>query len=309
MGLYFLRGSGDEAGSPLPPGVRDASIWLAVGAVLLAVVPHGAWLLQEVSRLVGEGGIAPVEVSLWDRVMHTLLQDNILISGPWVPGALGVWLLAGLFFRGENSLVCVSLGLAAFVWIAITSVDLPEVSIPRVHLPALMLVFPVLAVGMERLRALRFANPALGIWLGASVLLGASTVLASGDEDVEEALIRAAAHHTAEQEGACVARMGFGDPPPPGRTQRHFPHYLFQGRRILDLSEVKQSWDSCPGGVVAILGSRCYLTVREHGLQVPEATGAHPVCERLRDAYVLTPIVEHQDAGSGPVGTYALGHP
>ncbi|MEE2780442.1 MAG: hypothetical protein VYE15_07955, partial [Myxococcota bacterium] len=320
LGLRLLPEDGDEDDALLGRGAW--SICLAAGCLALAVAPHGLWLADEVHRLVGEGAIAPVETGLWDRVMHTVLYDNILVRGPWAPGALSVWLLVGLLLRGPNALACLGLGLAAFVWVGITSVDLPVVSIPRVHLPALLLLFPVIAVGFERLQEIRFANPVLITWMAVASLLSIEPALAPGPEDAEEALIQAALTEVSEREGACVARVGFGDPPPPGKTQRHFPAYLFAEQAVVDLSEIEQVWEECDGGMVAVLGTRCYLSAPESEIEDAGQETAHAICTTIRERYRLSPLLELEVSPPDPgvlrgyprdatmrVGAYVLSHP
>ncbi|MCB9727401.1 MAG: hypothetical protein H6746_02840 [Deltaproteobacteria bacterium] len=278
-------------------GRRRRLVLAAAAAILLAATaPHLLWLAGSAARQTLDGSILPADVAMSTRLVEVLGRANIFLAGPWAPAALLVWAALALLDTRERRPTAVGLWLAALVWIAISALDLPEVSIPRVHLPAMVLLLPACGLGFERIQrlhppALRLANPVIA----AFVLVGAVTSFAPlftpSNADAEDALIRAA-RAALPPTGGCLATVRFDDPPPPGHTQRHFPDYLFPGTTIVGLSRFDAVGASCEGRAVALLGTRCSMALRPPGAPPPSGPPQLEVCTRFRQRYALEPVLE-----------------
>lgn len=287
----------------LPPARRAHRYTLALAALCLALaaLPHLDWLLQTVRQQTHDGSILAPQLALSTRVAEILTRSNIFLAGPWLSPALLVWPVAALL-GPRHRLLPTHLGLiaAATVWLALSAVDLPDVSIPRVHLPALVLLLPVVGAGIERLAdsprlPLRLINPFVAALVFAGAITSFAPLFTPTNADAEDALIRAA--RAAVSPGAgCLATVRFDDPPPPGHTQRHFPDYLFVGTTIVGLerfdAEHATLATACEGGAVALLGTRCFMALRPPDAGPPEGPAELPVCTRFRERYALEPVVD-----------------
>ncbi|MCB9730443.1 MAG: hypothetical protein H6746_18380 [Deltaproteobacteria bacterium] len=304
--------------APRPGGWRLPAA-LAAPALALALAPHAAWLLRSTARQVAEAGIAAPSATL-ERLPGVLLDHNILLEGPWLPSAALLWLLAAATAPRRRALSALLLLLAAVAWFAVTAVDLPVISIPRVHLPALALLLPALAIGAARLRGWPVVNALVAAAVALGAAIGAPAVLATGNADAEEGLIRTAQAWTRAHPGACVATVSSEDPPPPRKTPRQFPRYLFDGHPVTGLDELDRIRDRCPGPAVAILGTRCYMDERPPGAPAPPGPGLLPVCARFRERHALEPLSRltipnrsagtfamYPDAPTLELGVYAVG--
>ena len=103
----------------------------------------------------------------------------------------------------------------------------------------------------------------------------------------------------------CLATPDNRDLPPPGKTHRFFPHYLFEDRaqvpRLVHLAGLRDSRDACTDGVYALLGMRCYMHLREGATEGPAPEGAQPIeaCATFRETWWLDPLVEWQAVNHG----------
>ncbi|MEZ4265691.1 MAG: hypothetical protein R3F39_04880 [Myxococcota bacterium] len=286
------------------PGPRRAALLLAACALVTALLPHAAWLAGSTARQLAETGIATPEATL-QRVPGVLLTRNIFVDGPWLPAACLVWLLAAFWTSRRGLLATALMALSALAWLAMTAVDLPRISIPRVHLPALCLLLPLIGVGAARLHRWPVATWLLSAAVLASTLVRAPAILATGNADAEEALIRAAAAAAQQYPQSCVATLSSGDPPPPAKTPRHFPRYLFGGHPVTGLDELQSVRARCPGPAIAILGTRCYMAERPPGLPAPPAPGLLDVCQRFAASHRLTPL-SRAEIPNRAAGTFAM---
>tara|TARA_B100000674_G_scaffold387933_1_gene331514 strand:- start:1211 stop:2056 length:846 start_codon:yes stop_codon:yes gene_type:complete len=235
--------------------------------------------------------ISPLDGFTAQRVARVWMQDNIFYRLAWVPWTIPLLALMALRVRSQRLLVIGWLG-AAFAWIAVTSVDLPEVSIPRVHLPALLLVLPIAAIGLEEFRRSQKWQAIILIVTAAWAVGTGPKVLESTNGDAEERLIQRL-HEEVETlgENACIARLGLDDAPPAGRTPRYFPEYLFPSQALMPLKDIAGQRASCETGTWIVLGTRCYM--RDPAIGVPEEQAdVLEVCQRVRREIELDPILE-----------------
>lgn len=286
------------------PSLRRATLALCAAALTTALLPHVAWLASSAARQLAETGIAGPRASL-ERIPGVLVERNIFLDGPWLPAACLVWLAAAFATSGRRLATPILLALAAATWLAMTAVDLPRISIPRVHLPALCLLLPLVGLGAARLHRWPAITWLLAAAVIASSLARAPAILATGNADAEEALIRSAQSLTQRHPKSCVATVSSADPPPPGKTPRHFPRYLFAGHPITGLDELTTRRSRCPGPAIAILGTRCYMAERDPHAAPPPAPGRLDVCQRFAAAHRLTPFTR-ADIPNLTVGTFPM---
>jgi hypothetical protein len=161
-----------------------------------------------------------------------------------------------------------------------------------------------MAMGVGALSTRRWANPAVAVAVLVASALTIPSLLEKGNADEEETLIRLAAEEMPE-DGGCLATLGFADPPPPGKTQRHFPSYLFEGRTVLGLSQFDGQRRFCRGRSVALLGTRCFMKLRMGEATTPPTDGELKVCRQFRRTHKLTPIRESK-IPNVTTGTFAM---
>jgi hypothetical protein len=277
-------------------GILSVSVsrrWtIALGGVLiLALLPQLGWFDAVIAREVSSEGIIAPSAAISDRLSDVLVRRNLFVYGPWLSSFTLVWLVAGCWRGERNRRISLALVAGAVAWIGASAVDLPVVSIPRIHLPALYLVLPVIAAGAERLaRWPTFQGFVIGL-VALSAALSIGPVFGPANADYEEQLIRVAKTHSPPP-GGCVTLVDFDDPPEVGHTQRHFPRYLFPGRGMVGLDGFVDLWPTCGGEAIAVLGTRCYMEYREPGEALGPDAGLLPVCARFRERFHLRPIVE-----------------
>ena len=232
-------------------------------------------------------------VFLAERLFAVLLRDNIILHGPWLPSAVWLWCILGvLCSRGWGRQVGLILTLAGLTWMAVTAVDLPLVSIPRVHLPVLILTLPLIglgAQGVEKIRYGRWINVLLLLITVASAAHDGPAVLAKGHNDREDTLIRQAAQLAKADPEACIATLDYEDPPRAGKTQRQFPRYLFQDREIMGLTRWSREGHHCTR-TLFILGHRCYMAMRQADQPAPPSASLLPACATISQRRDITSI-------------------
>ena len=207
-----------------------------------------------------------------------------------------LWVLGAIALGTGRRTLNICLVLAALGWMGATSVDLPVVSIPRVHLPVLLLLLPAMATGASAIQGLRFGrivNLILVAVVTGQAALGAPHVLTPSNADQEETLIRAAVDALPERDG-CLVTMRYGDPPEAKDTQRHFPDYLLHTHQIIGLQAFSSDPGQCPNGAIALLGTRCYMQFRLPDEAEVPVDGELEVCKDFRRRHPLEPIVERE---------------
>lgn len=277
-------------------GILSASVsrrWtLALAGVLvLALLPQLGWFDAVIAREVSSEGIIAPSAAISDRLSDVLIRRNLFVCGPWLSSFTLIWVVAGCWKGEPNRRLSLGLVAGAVAWIGASAVDLPVVSIPRIHLPALFLVLPVIAMGAERLSRWPTAQGFIIGLVALSAALSMDPVFGPANADYEEQLIRVAREHSPPR-GGCVTLVDFDDPPEVGHTQRHFPRYLFPDRGMVGLDGFVDLWPTCGGEAIAVLGTRCYMEYREPGEPLGPDAGLLPVCARFRERFDLRPIEE-----------------
>ena len=244
-------------------------------------------------------------VGMGELLWRVFSRDTVEVVWGYGPLALLLFIGAAFWARQERPLI-VTLAIVASLWAALTRIDLPQVSIPRVHAPIWLMWCLIGAIGLDLLvgalmQATRKRRVLLGAGLAALWLTSAGATLPPlyhpTNEDSEEALIQEARRHIGDAPFAALATMLSQDPPPSGKASRAFPAYLFnQPNRPLvlsGLSELQHHWVEDKGPVYALLGVRCYAEMREEsGAPAPSVARALKACADFRDAWELEPIIE-----------------
>ena len=201
----------------------------------------------------------------------------------------------------------------ACLWAALTRIDLPEVSVPRVHAPIWLAWALLGAVGADFLadrlsglsRPRRVAAGALLVvaWLGTAAMT-MPTLYGATNADEEEALLQEARHHIGDAHFGGLATILTQDPPPHGKASRAFPSYLFNrvDRPLVlsGLSEFDRVWRGRDGPLYALLGVRCYAEMREDtGAAAPTSDTPVQSCADFRQRWRLEPVIERQITNHG----------
>jgi hypothetical protein len=257
---------------PGPLLSRPLVVAAAVGCTLL--VPQ-LLHLQRAAAIEQASGALPALDS------HLLLQA----PGRWLTLALplqldlfppGVTLLAllavvGVGMTAQDRRWLSALGLAAALWMALTLVDLPRTSVPRLHAAAAWLVCILAAWAVA---AAWQQHPPWRRWLVAALLVSVASgipsarqLLARTNEDDNAAWIDSA-YKALPAEGACLVALGMGDGPVGHRTQRALPDYLLRPPHRSATRYALQDWQragrpQCPGGTYLLVDQRCYALHRD----------------------------------------------
>ncbi|MEZ4269415.1 MAG: hypothetical protein R3F39_23900 [Myxococcota bacterium] len=298
----------------------DARGWLAAGLATLAALslapPHLALVRRVVAWLVETSALPGLD-GLWPRAAQDFLHlggfDVVLHVGP---ALLAAFVLASLF-AGRDAWLALGLIALALAWTALTRVDLPAISIARVHAPPWLLFALVGALGADVLWSAsarlptRHARPVvLGLLALAWLATAAATLAplyAPTNADTEELLLRATADHLPTGR-VCLATLDETDPPPAGKTPRFFPYYLLANRTpaptLTSLAALKPSAPACADGAFALLGVRCYMALREDATAGPPPPGAPMVagCQAFADRHRLEPVVGYDAPNHGDHG-------
>lgn len=212
--------------------------------------------------------------------------------------ALGAPLaLAGHSRPRRESVVCGVLVGIALAWIAVSQLDLPYVSIPRVQAPGLAFLVLAAAWGASALIGLpAFARMTrtirsliIGIAIVSIVVSAAATVpvlWARNAADEEESLLRDA-YQSLPDEPVTLVRRSYRDPP---REPIHlywpdyFSHPPFRDDRVMDIASFLED-PPMDRQVFFLMGVRCHL-------RACDQSGIHPGCAEISSRFRLEPVVE-----------------
>ena len=277
-GLVVARGGGATLRRHWPAAV---AVMLAAGALLALHTLH----LSETVDWLRRTDALPAYATL-GTFMDTLVSPRNLTVTLWGPPLVLLGLVAAFFRRGDRWL-CGGLLLVALAWMAFTHVDLPDISVPRVHAPPWLLLALVASFGLAELwqrasHGVAWGRAVLAVALVASLVVSGLRSFAPLNSDAEEDLLQATVATLPDEGRLCLTTVGYSDPPPPGKTHRYFPAYLFADRaepvEQRDLSELPQlRRDRCTAGIWAILGMRCYMHLRNEEGFDPPPPGAEPI--------------------------------
>ncbi|MBD89941.1 MAG: hypothetical protein CL940_06370 [Deltaproteobacteria bacterium] len=273
--------------------------------VLLAVIAPRLWSLLhymesasahgDVPGLAGGGDLE----GIWERLLHlNLLLSTELHAVSGTVLAIVAWFVV----RRARLLSALSLGLAVALWVGLSTLDLPAVSVPRVQAPALVWLMILVAIalgclaqGPERWRrGLALVGLALVLIPRPAVIdtLWVETNAQSFDQWWD----RAKAALPEPERELCVVALSMSDPPS-DVVLRHLPLYelpgMDPGRSSLSISTFLET----PASVLAsdcdpiyIEGPQCYARSFDPDGPRPERADRLPICQRMHREWALSPL-------------------
>lgn len=281
---WLLRWSGGR--SPRALGVA----WLPLLVASAAMIAHAAGVH---SAEVDEGSLPPLGLPLLLQAAPRLVTHAAVLDPAVYPAGLLVLALlgAGLAFA-ERDRAPLALGALALVWMGSVVIDLPRVSIPRLHAPAMVLVTGLSLLGLQRLGGARRRLAA-----GALVVLSAGWPAAAlwppGLDEAHDAWRRAALAEL-PQRGGCLVALDWEDGPRAGNVERKLPDYLLRApwreveRLSVDRWRRGEAASGCPAGVYGLVDLRCYA----RDPHIDAGRGLLAPCQTLRDAFTGAPLAQ-----------------
>lgn len=185
----------------------------------------------------------------------------------------------------------------ALAWTAVSLMDLPYVSVPRVQAPAGAFVLLAAALGIEGLWGLRDRLPrpsfgmlaaTVGLALAGSGLVTVPGLWARTHAADEEVLIDRALREIGPGP-AVVVRRGYHDEPRE-RLHLHYPDDRFHRRGIVTVGPDAFLAAGAPldTPVLFLRGTRCWL----RSCDAP--AGEHPACRAMMERFRLEPLEERR---------------
>lgn len=286
--LWFLA---PAAGRPRP-GVVAVVAAAAAALLALRVLHLQAWL--EVERALGNLPSVFTPANWLDLLARDLPRRALVLWFHLFPAGATVVAAAALVLSARRGAAIAFWGLAA-AWTALSLVDLPYVSVPRVQAPAAAWVLLAAGLGVEGLAALRRSLPRLpGLGLAATVALAlagsalvtipalwARTNAADEADLLDEALAAAAPGP------AVLVRRGYLDAPGE-RAHLHSPDDLFQQQGVVTVGPDAFRAAGAPldRPVYFLRGTRCWMRSCDGPRE------EHPACRAMMDGFRLETLVE-----------------
>ena len=191
---------------------------------------------------------------------------------------------------------------AVVIWIALSTLDLPAVSVPRVQAPALVWVMILAAVCLASLAQ----GPER--WRRALSLVGLLWVLIPRPEVLETLWVETNAQSfdqwwrrasvvlpDAEPE-LCVVALSMSDPPS-DVVLRHLPLYELPGLGPMKSSLSISTFLGTPASVLAsecdpiyVEGPQCYARSFDPSEGPPASADRLPICQRMHREWALEPL-------------------
>ncbi|MBI5609730.1 MAG: hypothetical protein HY902_12730 [Deltaproteobacteria bacterium] len=304
--------------------VSRTAVAVAAALGLLLIVPHLLHLRYALAVEQEGGSLPPVDASFVLGLPLRWLSLALPLQPDLFPAGLTALALWAAVAPGRERRFLLGLLLAAALWMALTLIDLPRTSVPRLHAPAAVLVAFVAAWQVGRwlsdaavaAKGRQKAAVALGICALSAVPSAWALSARSNEDETEDFLTAAIAQLPARD--ACVVALAMGDPPPPHRTQRAFPAYLLRPpHRDAQLYSFTQ-WRAlgepvCAGGTFLVVDHRCYAMHaqgRQQGAATTDATGPNGMlgaCRALMERHPWRKVLERDvpNRGDNEYGYYA----
>ncbi|MEZ4269619.1 MAG: hypothetical protein R3F39_24940, partial [Myxococcota bacterium] len=298
----------------------------AAAAFALAAFPTLAvQLTQALARsaaLQAHGALPGLESPL-SAALAGFTHRGILARPDYAPPVALALVVLALILPGPHRRAALATAALAAAWMAATAIDLVDISTPRLHMPALLLLLPVAAAGFSLAldhapTRLRIPAPTAAALLAALLLAGSAwsawRLYRPTNEAAEERFWRDTAA-TLQQTGGCVATLDYPDPPAPGKTPRFVPGYLLpegpDRHPLYPLSELPTAMGTCPGPLYVALGLRCYAAYRDGADPAPPGREPLPICASAFARHDLEPVFERDVVNRGDLGfpLYPAGSP
>jgi hypothetical protein len=201
------------------------------------------------------------------------------------------------------------IGGLALALIALYGVDTCWANMARVQVPSALLATSLAASGVTqafgRLRAIP-ARAALAAAVAATIVPTAIALYQPTNEQAEEDFIRAAVAELPRGEFTLV-RVGWEDRDRDadalGGTHHHFPDYLLAADGRRGTPRTVAAWVRRPdwrSPAYFFAGVRCFARFRGEE-PVPSGDNLQPGCARMRQEFVLEPVLEWEVPNRGDV--------
>ena len=300
--------------------------WASMAVLVLAVVGlEAAWLVDKASQMhvsgsldfAREGGLATL---LWN-MGGVLGAHDIFLNPAMTPTVLVIGLVAAVARRDTRwrSAWLLAWGV---VWMMATTVDLTAVSIPRLQLPVLLLLIPVVAAGLDQALLVDRAPARRRVLVAGFVSLyvigggvNAWWLLQPDNAASEEQLWRDTVAALPADQPGCLVTLGHADKPDGGLTSRHVPDYLLAARAapwtVDDLYRTEIVRERCEGPTWALLGVRCYVHLRRPDEPAPPGAPELEGCATFRQSWQLRAVFERElvNHGDRDYAMYPAGGP
>jgi hypothetical protein len=242
---------------------------------------------------------------------YFLTAKNTLLTPSLYPVALVAFALLALVERDAGRRRA-RLALAAMSVVALLPyvLDLCRANMARVHVPAALFATVLAAGGLSRAwGALRapVARVVLVAVVAATAVPTALRLWAPTNEQAEEVFLREALAHL-PREPYTLVRTAREDRDRASEdsdfTHHHFPDYLVRPPVGTGTIASVADWIGEPEWSTPAFfywGMRCYAQFRPEGTPAPRGDNLQPACARMRERFVLEPVVEREVPNRGNV--------
>lgn len=284
---------------------RKGSVVLATLLLLILISPRALSLLTFMDGATHSGDVPGLATGSAEGFWAAFLEKN----GLWMPTLMSPWLLLGAvaapFFvpRGRRG-AAVLMWVAILAWQALSTLDLPAVSISRVQAPALSWAVMLAAVSVVMLlehKRVRWggvvaAGLCLMPWPGSAAALWAPTNAQVFDGFWERALPHIPTHAGKR----CVIALSMSDKPRVLAT-RLYPLTSLKKRSGVIESYAIQTFRETPALIfrekcepLIIIGPQCWAKFFGFNQPQPAKATFHPECQRLLDMTTRETIYEEE---------------
>ena len=282
---------------------RGRAAW--AGLLFALVVAPRAWSLYEYVGAASRHGDVPGLEGGGDLagIFERLQTLNLLVSPHLHAVSLTVAALAALVVIRRSRLGAVSLvGGAVGIWIVLSTLDLPAVSVPRVQAPAVLfagimasVTVGALAQGPETWRRLA-AMVALGLMLVPSPQVIDTLWAKTNAQSFDAWWDRAMESLPSAEAERCVVALSMSDPPQ-DVVLRHLPLYELPNLGVDGASLSISTFLETPASVLStscealyVEGPQCYARSFDPQGPQPERAERLPICQRMHREWALAPI-------------------
>jgi hypothetical protein len=281
------------------------SMGLAAGIVALIALSRVMGVLEFMDAAAQSGDVPGLAKASSEGFWAAFTEKNLLFRPLYLSPALGAIAVAALFLAPKGRRLTLGLvWLASLVWIALSTLDLPEVSISRVQAPAASWVIVMACVGIFALRSLvsiRWAGVVatslcLFPWPGSVQALWAPTNAKVFDGFWKRAL----PHVEPTGKKRCLIGLSMSDEPTDIVTRLYPSTSLavrsgglntFGIETFLEAPDVVLREQCEP---LYIVGPQCWAKFHGFGGDEPPEAVEHPQCQRMRQLTVLEPLYEEE---------------
>lgn len=237
-------------------------------------------------------------------VFNAILWEGILTNPLFIPTVVILLIVFGAWSMHRPEKVWLVIGFSA-IYLALTGVDLSYMSVPRLHMPVLLLLLPLVGAGWEYLFSVyRHSNTKFRTKAGLGIIVvlffvgagyNAFAMFRTTNESVEEGLWRQTIQ-ALPKSPVCLVTMTDDDPPPPVKNFRQIPEYLLTTYRpewhLYSLSSLLKGAIPCSKNIFVLLGMRCYVKLADNTSKPLRGNDPLPICSRIRKNLNLQPVFE-----------------